>query len=75
MSLIILLFSLSSILTWEPQSISLTFDKELGFYKVPVSFGSEEKTVDVQVDTTTSETWIPCVKKYNITESKTGKKN
>ena len=80
MSIIILLFSLSSILTREPQSISLTFDEELGFYKVPVSFGSEEETFDVQVDTTTSETWIPSfkttlnVKKYNITKSKTGKK-
>ena len=78
--LIILFLSLSSILALEPQSISLTFLEEEGFYTAPVSFGSEEETFDIQVDTTTSETWIPSykttlnVKKYNISESKTGQK-
>ena len=80
MSLIILLLSLSSFMTKEPQSISLTFDEELGFYTVPLSFGSKEETFDVQVDTTTSETWIPSykttlnVKKYNISQSSNGQK-
>ena len=80
MSLIILLLSLSSIMTKEPQSISLTFDEELGFYTVPLSFGSKEETFDVQVDTTTSETWIPSykttlnIKKYNISQSSNGQK-
>ena len=50
----------------------------MGFYTVPVSFGSNEEVFDVQVDTTTSETWIPSykttlnVKKYNISLSSTG---
>ena len=80
MSLIILFLSLSSIFSLEPQSISLTFDAEQGFYTAPVSFGSNEETFNLQVDTTTSETWIPSykttlnVKKYNITDSVTGKK-
>ena len=77
----ILLFLLStSIFTKEPQTISLTFDEEKGFYTVPVTFGSNSETFNVQVDTTTSETWIPSykttynVKKYNISLSSTGSK-
>lgn len=80
MSVIILIFSLSYLLAKEPQSISLTFDEEQGFYTIPASFGSKEETFDIQVDTTTSETWIPSfkttmnVKKYNISLSSTGQK-
>jgi len=80
MSLLILLLSLSLTLAKEPRSISLTFDKGLGFYTVPVAFGSKQEVFNVQVDTTTSETWVPSlkttlkVKKYNITESATGQK-
>ena len=78
--LTILIFSISSITTKDHQSISINFNKELGFYTVPMSFGSNEETFDVQVDTTTSETWIPSlktglnIKKYNITKSSTGQK-
>ena len=78
MSLLILFLLISSFLSREPQSISLSFDKETGFYTVPVSFGSNKETFDIQVDTTTSETWIPSyktalnVKKYNISKSSTG---
>ncbi len=77
---IILLLSLSSFMTKEPKSISLTYDEELGFYTVPVAFGSKEESFNIQADTTTSETWIPSykttlkVKKYNISESSTGQK-
>ena len=80
MPLIILLLTLSSFMTKEPKSISLTYDEELGFYTVPVAFGSKEESFNIQADTTTSETWIPSykttlkVKKYNISESSTGQK-
>lgn len=80
MSFIILLLSISTLFAKDPQSISLTYDKEQGFYTVPVTFGSKEEVFDIQVDTTTSETWIPSykttlnVKKYNISESSTGQK-
>ena len=80
MSFIILLLSISTFFAKDPQSISLTYDKEQGFYTVPVTFGSKEEVFDIQVDTTTSETWIPSykttlnVKKYNISESSTGQK-
>ena len=79
-ALFVLFISLSSVISIEPQTISLTFLEEKGFFTVPVSFGSNQETFDIQVDTTTSETWIPSykttldVKKYNISESKTGKK-
>ena len=78
MTLIILLISISLLLAKEPQTISLSYNKDLGFYTVPVTFGSNEEVFDVQVDTTTSETWIPSyktalnVKKYNISKSSTG---
>lgn len=80
MSYIILILSITSLLAKEPKSISLSYDKETGFYTVPVAFGSNEEVFDVQVDTTTSETWVPSykttlkVKKYNITDSTTGVK-
>ena len=80
MSVIILILSLSIFMAKEPQSISLTFDEEQGFYTLPVSFGSKEETFDLQVDTTTSETWVPSfkttmkVKKYNISLSSNGQK-
>ena len=80
MSKIILLLSISILFAKGPQTISLSFNKDLGFYTVPVSFGSNEETFDLQVDTTTSETWIPSlkttmkVKKYNISKSSTGQK-
>ena len=50
----------------------------MGFYTIPVTFGSNQEVFDIQVDTTTSETWIPSykttlnVKKYNISKSSTG---
>ena len=76
----ILLLSISTFLAKEPQTISLSYDKDNGFYTIPVAFGSKGEVFDVQVDTTTSETWIPSpkttvkVKKYNITQSSTGKR-
>ena len=80
MVLIILLVSITFIISKESQSISLSFNKEFGFYTVPLSFGSNKEVFDVQVDTTTSETWIPSlktdlkVKKYDISKSSTAQK-
>ena len=81
MTYIFLLFSLIiSIQTKEPQSISLSYEDKLGYYIIPISFGSNEEVFGLQVDTTTSETWIPStktslkVKKYNISESTNGQK-
>ena len=76
----ILLLSISTFLAKEPQTITLNYDPDNGFYTIPVAFGSKGEVFDVQVDTTTSETWIPSpkttvkVKKYNITQSSTGQR-
>ena len=80
MSIIFLLLSISSFLAKDPQTISLLYEEDTGYYIIPMSFGSNQDEFQIQVDTTTSETWIPSpkttlkVKKYNITQSTTGQK-
>ena len=80
MSIIFLLLSISSFLAKDPQTISLLYEEDTGYYIIPISFGSNQDEFQIQVDTTTSETWIPSpkttlkVKKYNITQSTTGQK-
>ena len=80
MSIIILLLSIVFLSAKEPKTISLNYEEETGYYIIPISFGSNEEEFGIQVDTTTSETWIPStkttlkVKKYNISESLDGKK-
>ena len=80
MSIIFLLLSISYILAKDPKTISLLYEEDTGYYIIPMSFGSNQDEFQIQVDTTTSETWIPSpkttlkVKKYNITQSTTGQK-
>ena len=80
MSIIFLLLSISSLLAKDPKTISLLYEEDTGYYIIPMSFGSNQDEFQIQVDTTTSETWIPSpkttlkVKKYNITQSMTGQK-
>ena len=80
MSIIFLLLSISSLLAKDPKTISLLYEEDTGYYIIPMSFGSSQDEFQIQVDTTTSETWIPSpkttlkVKKYNITQSTTGQK-
>ena len=80
MSIIFLLLSISSLLAKDPKTISLLYEEDTGYYIIPMSFGSNQEEFQIQVDTTTSETWIPSpkttlkVKKYNITQSTTGQK-
>ena len=72
MSFLILLLSVSFIFAKEPKTISLQYEEDTGYYIIPMSFGSNEEEFGIQVDTTTSETWIPSykttlnVKKYNL---------
>lgn len=75
MSLFILLLSVSSFLAKDTKIISLLYEEDTGFYIIPISFGSNEEEFQIQVDTTTSETWIPSYKttlkvKKNITYQK-----
>lgn len=79
-TLLIFFISLAFIQTIDPKTISLTYEEETGYYIIPINFGSNSEEFGLQVDTTTSETWIPSCKtslkvnKYNISESTTGKK-
>ena len=80
MSILFFLLSISSFLAKDPKTIALQYDEETGYYIIPIAFGSNKEEFGIQVDTTTSETWIPSnkttlkVKKYNILESTTGQK-
>ena len=59
--------------------LSLTYDEENEFYTFPIKIGSKNQIFNVQIDTTTSETWVPSPKtsfeteKFNIATSKTCK--
>ena len=59
-------------------ALTLTYDEENEFYTFPIKIGSKNQVFNVQIDTTTSETWVPSqktsfnVEKFNISKSKTG---
>ena len=65
----------------KPKCIELAINclEQNGYCVIPVYFGSNNETFQLQLDTTTSFTWIPSnifdmdVPKYNISESKFGK--
>jgi hypothetical protein len=59
-------------------NISIKYNPENGFFTIPLSIGSNNEIFDVQIDTTSTNTWIPSpkfhydVKKYDISKSSTG---
>ena len=79
-SLIIFLIALIFIQSLDQKVISLDYEEDTGFYIIPIAFGSNGEEFGLQVDTTTSETWIPSYKttlkvnKYNISQSSTGQR-
>lgn len=74
---IFLLFSLSPLSI--ASSISMDLKKENGFFTIQIYLGSNSQKFEVQVDTTTSETWVPSVNstlkvpKYDYKKSTTSK--
>ena len=42
-------------------SIKLEFREKNNFYTIPITIGNKQQPFEVQVDTTTSETWIPSI--------------
>ena len=50
-----------SSLSLKSLSIDLEFREENNFFTVPIILGSKKQSFEVQVDTTTSETWIPSI--------------
>ena len=72
-TLITIVFSLKS------DSIELDFFEKNNFFTVPIYLGSKEEKFEVQIDTTTSLTWVPSptttckVNKFNPKNSETCK--
>ena len=58
--------------------LNIKYNNESGYFTIPLSFGSENEIFELQIDTTSSISWIPSpkfpldVKKYNISDSSTG---
>ena len=57
--LLIILSSISYFVSLDSNSIKLEFRKENHFFTIPIKVGSKNQQFEVQVDTTTSETWLP----------------
>ena len=61
------------------KTIKLEFNEKNNFHTVPMILGSNNQEFDVQVDTKTSESWVPSkntsleVPKYDVDASSTGK--
>jgi hypothetical protein len=64
-------------LSLKSESLKLEFREKNQFFTIPITIGSKQKSFEVQVDTTTSETWVPSVNttydvdKFNPKESST----
>ena len=75
----LLLLYLNNSIEKESKYIELDIDCEK-FCTIPVSFGSNDEVFTLQLDTTTSDSWIPSTKfdldvpQYNILNSKNGKR-
>lgn len=56
----------------------INYNNTLGFYTIPLYFGGNNESFELQIDTTITESWIPSlkfpldVKKYDISQSSTG---
>ena len=49
------------------ESIELEFREKNHFFTIPIIVGSKQQSFEVQVDTTTCETWIPSINTtYNV---------
>ena len=59
--LLLFLLFIAKIFTLKTEPLKLEFREENNFYTIPIKVGSKQQTFEVQVDTTTSETWIPSV--------------
>ena len=55
---LILVYYCSSL---KSESIKLEFREKNHFFTIPITIGSKKQPFEVQIDTTTSETWIPSV--------------
>ena len=52
---------MNKIISFDSSSIKLEFREKNHFFTIPIKIGSNGQQFEVQVDTTTSETWLPSV--------------
>ena len=77
--IILLLILITEIQSLKSESISLEFREKNNFFTVPIVIGSKNEQFEVQIDTTTSVTWVPSINttyannKFNPKMSKTCK--
>ena len=50
---------IANIVSLDSNSIKLEFREKNHFFTIPIKVGSKDQPFEVQVDTTTSETWLP----------------
>ena len=55
------LLIINNSLSLKSKSLDLEFREENHFFTIPITVGSKQQPFEVQVDTTTCETWIPSI--------------
>ena len=50
-----------NIYSLKSESIKLEFREKNNFFTIPITIGSKQQSFEVQIDTTTCETWIPSI--------------
>ena len=75
--ILLIIILISENLSLKSESITLEFREKNNFFTVPLIVGSNEDEFEVQIDTTTSLTWVPSInttfpiKKFNPKKSET----
>ena len=57
--LLITFFQIYRIFSLKSESIDLEFREKNNFFTIPMTIGSKQQLFEVQIDTTTCETWFP----------------
>ena len=61
LTLVLIISIMNKIISFDSSSIKLEFREKNHFFTIPIKIGSNGQQFEVQVDTTTSETWLPSV--------------
>ena len=61
LTLVLIISIMNKIISFDSSSIKLEFREKNHFFTIPIKIGSNGQKFEVQVDTTTSETWLPSV--------------
>ena len=61
LTLVLIISIMNKIISFDSNSIKLEFREKNHFFTIPIKIGSNGQQFEVQVDTTTSETWLPSV--------------